>query len=785
MKRSKIVCFLLAAVMILTFAGVNVFAADKVTSITITGLEEPEIGAVPDYTWITAEKGITLDWPGLGARWYESADGVNYTLLPEPVESGALEIFKEGYFYKFEVSFALDAGYEWYITGGVTINGKDASRRKVDDSVVVEKDFGKLLPDTLKHVSIMELEPPAPEQTPDYNWVAGEEPAITCTGGVWYESADGKTYSVMEKSNKFKEDYYYRFYVEYQTAAGYSWGDMNEMTVTIGYEPVTDFNIIADRIFITNDFGQPQKSLIFSITISGVTEPETGKKPVTSYTIDSSSNCVPTYEPGEGTWFESTDGGINFQPMAGDGVFKDGCVYAFMTEVSPKNGYAFDQIPVPYGFVNGRPAGVKLGINKEGKQYAIVQCVFEKLGGGLTVSVAGTGTGFYTYYPNKPIDAEVEVTGGTSQVVVEWFTCDALGNRDENPQPFATGLKALIPGIAQKDMMIDFYVMVIATDPGNGNETAAIVIPYSLFPAGWEDPSENGNLKIKTSDESGVFCTYDANTPIDAAVEVEGASSALTVEWFNCDELGNVPDNEFAFATGLSVKLPPIAPDNMMIPYYVKVVATDGDKMVYIVVPCMLYPKGVEYPDDLVINTKDNVPSFDTYKADTPVDAEVTVTGGSDSVVVEWFFCDANGATDSKAQPFATGLKVQIPGIAKEKLEVAFYVKIVATDPANGNNSASLVVPYRLLPSGDIDPETETPTPGGDPTATPEGEPAATEKPEDGSTAKPEENPTEKPETGNDSNGMKVAIIVLSIVGGIAVLACIVLAAFLIIKKRK
>ena len=341
----------------------------------------------------------------------------------------------------------------------------------------------------LSTLTIIDLNEPVAGFYPDYEWGTAEFGHFTCLqpgiSAVWSESEDGEGYFPVEGT--FKEGYYYSFSTSFEADPGYVW-DGESIKNMIGSTADIWTEVYGSTLVLHLDYGPLPKAQIWSIGIEDVQVPVIGETIVSTYTISSFTHCVPSFKPGLGIWFVSDDGGVTFEPVQFNDVFKANCVYRFTCEVSPDEGYHFEK-PL-WASVNLMDANCGISYY-EGREIATVSYVFGKLGEGVQIRPADGSDCFSTYHVNTPTEAEVEVINMPKNSVVSWYICDFMGTLliDE---PFATGTTATLPPITDDTVMVKNYILVIVTDLNHPKGGAAAIIPYMLFPYGIEYPDEPG-----------------------------------------------------------------------------------------------------------------------------------------------------------------------------------------------------------------------------------------------------------------------------------------------------
>ena len=406
------------------------------------------------------------------------------------------------------------------------------------------------------------------EPTYAYNTVgSGFDPITPGAGAIWYESEDGSTFTKMatnytDPADKpvFKYGCYYRFLAEFKCDEHNVW-EPTMKSVTINGKKA-DYTVKGDNnelITVTKDYGPLNyDNLVTFFSIEDVEEPVVGKAP--SYAFTLKGDNVDYALPGAGAfWYESMDGGLTYLLLPTDNEsvkFKDGGMYKFYTEVCATNGYEIcGQMSVS---LNNKSANVDTAVTGSDwtLKIAKVTYFFGPLGSdSMHILVVGDENAISTYYADTPTKASVIVMNTKENVDVKWYECNGFGEKLTG-DPIGNDLTAFLPGIPGYDMMNSHYVLVVATETSGAKRSASLVIPYILYPMGFEeDPGEKINVTLKGGITNIVTNVPDSETYVE--VEITNDVSSCSVDWFPCDDAGNI-DWAHPLHNGYSFNLPGI-----------------------------------------------------------------------------------------------------------------------------------------------------------------------------------------------------------------------------------
>ena len=372
--------------------------------------------------------------------------------------------------------------------------------------------LGVFADNVITGLTIIDLEEPCVGRRPDLTWSTAESGFFTMLqpneNSRWYESADKNglqafagnfegTNDILPDEPRFEEGFYYIFETSFKAASGYTWDgeSIKNMIGCTAEEIYTEVN--GDVLTIQLYYGPLTSEETYSVFIENVQEPSVGEIVDFSYTINEQCHCEPASQPGDGFWAKSSDGGVNFEYVQPGETFEYGYSYRFFCEVSPEPGYRFGE--GLYTTVNERDARYMTAYGSViGKYYAAIVYDFGRLGqGGITIRPVDGYDEFFTYYADKPFEAEVEIIGAGDNAVIKWYSCDIFGNHNDGDL-IGEGKTVMLPGISSDDMMVFKYVTVIVENPELAGNGGAAIIPSVLYPMGIEfmmgDVDDDGEI---------------------------------------------------------------------------------------------------------------------------------------------------------------------------------------------------------------------------------------------------------------------------------------------------
>ena len=353
---------------------------------------------------------------------------------------------------------------------------------------------------SIEQVDIIDLATPVIGWEPDYYFEldpasAGCSPSMPGAGAIWYESQDGKNYQSMatnyerpEDRPVFRQGWYYKFVTMVQCDESHSFSPF--VTVSVNGAPA-EFKLSGNTMRITASYGPiDYDNVVTYVNITGVVPPVDGEGQSYLFEPDQYSHVELFAVGAAGIWYESGDGGFTFEEMARDGGdvhnFSKGHVYMLKLKVVAEPGYelAGSINAVVNNSIIASTNTRYFNSRKLGK-YCEICAIFPLLEDGALEIAAADGSGmFSTYYAGKPIDAEVVVKNAKADVNVSWYYCGFDG--EISSEKIADGTKAALYPLTSDDMMLMHYVLVTAEEQGTGRKAAAI-IPYTLYPAGFEE----------------------------------------------------------------------------------------------------------------------------------------------------------------------------------------------------------------------------------------------------------------------------------------------------------
>ncbi len=327
----------------------------KVTSVSVSDINAPRIGTVPDYTGTVGDSSYEIDY----IIWYDETDK---TFL----EQGDGKTFKAGHKYKLYVYVDVASGFGFDATNtayNVTakLNGKSVTPKKDDTTAAWARLFlvyDYTLPPYITDVSISNIDDPAVGKTPDYTGTVGAN-TYSIDYIIWYDET-AKKFLESGDGKKFELGHKYTLYVyvdadaqnnhEFSTTSGsYNFtAKLNGNSI----KPTKDDGTQAwARLFLKKTY-DTLTATVKEVEISGIDAPTMGKLPDFTAVTGASS-----YEIDYVIWYDETDKKFLEQ---GDGKsFKEGHVYTLYVYVDAARGYEFavdasSRVHDVKGFLNGK-----------------------------------------------------------------------------------------------------------------------------------------------------------------------------------------------------------------------------------------------------------------------------------------------------------------------------------------------------------------------------------------------------------------------------------------------
>ena len=224
-------------------------------------------------------------------QWYKNG---------EPVTYGT---FEAGASYKVVVQIEVKPGYGAEFADSVTaaVNNNAVTIKKTSlHWIEIEYDFG-VCPNV---ISLVELTATAPKegQKPSYTIGLGSD-AYKLVGNYnnykdyrqWYMSSDGDEWWPINETHTFMSGYYYKLYVDIQTASGYEFPLYDNGTIQPDVSATVNgyyARVIkaydqdpSTYITVEYDFGICNDSIVEQIAVVDVTAPVAGERPNYTYNI--------------------------------------------------------------------------------------------------------------------------------------------------------------------------------------------------------------------------------------------------------------------------------------------------------------------------------------------------------------------------------------------------------------------------------------------------------------------------------------------------------------------
>ena len=224
-------------------------------------------------------------------QWYKNGEIVTFGT------------FEAGASYKVVVQIEVKPGYGAEFTNDVTvaINNKSVTVKRLSAHwIEVEYDFGEC-PNV---ISLVELTATAPKegQKPSYTIGLGSN-AYKLVGNYnnykdyrqWYMSSDGDEWWPINENHTFMAGYYYKLYVDIQTASGYEFPLIDNGTIQPDVSATVNgyyARVIkaydqdpSTYITVEYNFGECNDSIVEKIAVVDVAAPVAGERPNYTYNI--------------------------------------------------------------------------------------------------------------------------------------------------------------------------------------------------------------------------------------------------------------------------------------------------------------------------------------------------------------------------------------------------------------------------------------------------------------------------------------------------------------------
>ena len=224
-------------------------------------------------------------------QWYKNGEIVTYGT------------FEAGASYKVVVQIEVKPGYGAEFTSGVTaaLNNKSVTVKRLSAHwIEIEYDFGEC-PNL---ISLVELTATAPKEgdKPSYS-IGTTSDAYKPVGRYnnykdyrqWYMSSDGDEWWPINENHTFMSGYYYKLYVDIQTASGYEFPLIDNGTIQPDVSATVNgyyARVIkaydqdpSTYITVEYNFGMCNDSIVEQIAVVDVTAPVAGERPNYTYNI--------------------------------------------------------------------------------------------------------------------------------------------------------------------------------------------------------------------------------------------------------------------------------------------------------------------------------------------------------------------------------------------------------------------------------------------------------------------------------------------------------------------
>ena len=349
-QSRKLVSMLLTLVMLLSLLPTTAFAVEStpITSVKVSDVTEPVIGATPDFDITLTGDGVVFDeeeYPD-SVAWYKvnmSGEFVEWVPMDGDTSFGAG-------LYELRVALKPEAGYDftdatkfyyneyelpaWHDTydscydcwvGGVEIY----LYFTVEESAT---------PTEITNLSATVTEPVA-GASPSFEAVAGGE---GYTAELEWEIVAEETIIDPEDDYKFKAGEKYGLWVAFIPEDGYEFAD--DVTITINGITPEDTYEYGDEIVGLVTYTIPAATpTITSVKVSDITEPVIGATPDFDITLTGTGAVIDEYDPPY--WYKynpSNPAANKWEPVGADATFSEG---DYMLEVwlVAEDGYEFTE----------------------------------------------------------------------------------------------------------------------------------------------------------------------------------------------------------------------------------------------------------------------------------------------------------------------------------------------------------------------------------------------------------------------------------------------------------
>ncbi len=477
--------------------------------LSIDGVAEPAPGENPVYSFNTVK---IAGLEQTEANWLESADGNEYTPLSKT--GGSSPVFKETYYYRFEVTYNIKDGYVWDAAAKPTVNGEPANVSFTANAVTVSKDFGmvEILIQYVPSVEIKGVVAPASGEKPGTAVIFGEGSGVYAVECSWYESLDGgANFRKMDPADDldvFYGDGIYRISVVAAPEEGYAFDPAAEATVLgkkADAELLTDYSAEAGTVLkITYTFDKlshDEVTVIPGASLFSSDEPGTPVEATVSVTGAKAGFTVKWYlcdESGTKLSEESVAEGLSVQLPGIEEENKNVTFYALAVVSEPKRETPSAEAVVPY----------VLNITEDNKEK-------------ITVSFAEGSERVTAADPDQKTNVSAMIKGAGEGLSVYWYLCDSEGNADRST-PYAEGFEAELPAFTPEEDGTVLIFEIYAVDERGEDYSGTFRFEYVADFENGGDPGETSTpepSETEPASETPTAIEPETLTPTETPTE--------------------------------------------------------------------------------------------------------------------------------------------------------------------------------------------------------------------------------------------------------------------------
>ena len=504
-KRKNITRLLSLALCLIMLVGimpVNAFAAKAmattISSVGVTGIEEPVYGERPDTTGKVEHSGV---YEIENIRWKQQ--------YSDKFLSGSSS-FSAGTVYEVHITLKATGSYRFArLQNGTnnveaSINGEDANVTRAADAEDNTKyiDIVMSFPatediDYIDEVSVDNLEEPEAGKWPSFEADTPNGSGYYVSDIRWVKAGNSQELS---SSDKFEYNQKYYAFVDLKARDGYQFSAYNYMEGEInGVEAGFNSSSNSSTVTMFAPFVSTGMPVVSGIAIDGVTAPQGGKSPDYSITFKSSGVQMTAEND------EETKNGISWYTGSGryrtdvpvNGFFGADTEYVFEIFVEAADGYQFSTDSSGYinatATVNGKTTYV---MKTKSSTEAIITYAFPKTGNialskvtvtDIDTPVANESPDYVASYGNVNYGAAA-INNATTKNGISWYN-------ETDGKTIATNTKFEAGKV---------YTVQVAITPKDGYEFDYSGGDYNV--SGWVNGT--GKAELMGRDESEIILCY-------------------------------------------------------------------------------------------------------------------------------------------------------------------------------------------------------------------------------------------------------------------------------------